>query len=105
MHGPEALDRDILLIREQEALDRDTLRIPPLPGRLPEPHDVQHVGGGPPLLLPRCSAASAGSRPFAAAFSYMVAVALYSGSARCFALRNGPAKDAMADRDEGRDEP
>jgi hypothetical protein len=36
MHGPEALDRDIiLLIRELEA------------------HDVQYVGRGPPLLLPR----------------------------------------------------
>jgi hypothetical protein len=56
IHGPEALDRDILLIRELEALDRDTLRIP-----LREPHDEQHVGGGPPLLLPRCSAARAGS--------------------------------------------
>ena len=36
MHGLEALDRDILLISE------------------PEPHDLQHVGGEPPLLLPRC---------------------------------------------------
>ncbi len=56
MHGPETLDRDILLIRELEALDRDTLRIP-----LREPRDEQHVGGGPPLLLPRCSAARVGS--------------------------------------------
>ena len=38
-----------------EALDRDILLVPE-----PEPHDVQHVGGGPPLLLPRCSAARAG---------------------------------------------
>jgi hypothetical protein len=35
MHGLEALDRDILLLSE------------------PEPHDVQQVGGGPQLLLPR----------------------------------------------------
>ena len=44
MHGLEALDRDILLISE------------------PEPHDLQHVGGEPPLLLPRCSAERAGSK-------------------------------------------
>jgi hypothetical protein len=39
-----------------QALDRVILRVPE-----PEPHDVQHVGGG----LPRCSAASAASRPLA----------------------------------------
>jgi hypothetical protein len=43
MQGLEALDRDILVIPE------------------PVPHDVQHVGCGSPLLLPRCSAARAGS--------------------------------------------
>jgi ankyrin repeat protein len=42
MHGLEALDRDTLLLPE------------------PEPDDVQHVGGGAPLLLPRSRAAKAG---------------------------------------------
>ncbi len=47
----ERLERQSL-----EALDRDILLIPE-----PEPHDLQHVGGEPPLLLPRCSASRAGS--------------------------------------------
>jgi hypothetical protein len=41
MHGPEALDRDVLLVRELEALDRDILRM-----ALPSPTTYDMSGAG-----------------------------------------------------------